>query len=34
MMQSGAITKCDSCGMEYRKERVQEKVREIKKCQG
>ncbi len=30
VMQSGGIAKCDSCGMEYTKERIQEKVQEIK----
>lgn len=30
VMQSGGVTRCESCGMEYTKERVQEKVQEIK----
>ena len=30
VMQSGGVAKCDSCGMEYTKERIQEKVQEIK----
>lgn len=30
VMQSGGVTKCDSCGMEYTKERIQEKIQEIK----
>lgn len=30
LMQSGGVAKCDSCGMEYTKERIQEKVQEIK----
>ena len=28
VMQSGGIAKCDSCGMEYTKERIQEKVQD------
>lgn len=30
VMQSGGVAKCDSCGMEYTKECIQEKVQEIK----
>lgn len=30
VMGSGGIAVCDSCGMEYKKERIQEKVQEIK----
>ena len=30
VVQSGGVAKCDSCGMEYTKERIQEKVQEIK----
>lgn len=30
IMQTGALVKCESCGMEYTKERMQEKVQEIK----
>lgn len=30
IMQSGGVAKCDSCGMEYTKERIQEKIQEIK----
>jgi len=30
VMQSGGLPKCDSCGMEYSKERIREKVQEIK----
>lgn len=30
VMQSGGVAKCDSCSMEYTKERIQEKVQEIK----
>lgn len=30
VMQSGGVAKCDSCGMEYTKERIHEKVQEIK----
>lgn len=30
VMQSGGVARCDSCGMEYTKERIQEKVQEIK----
>ena len=30
VVQSGGVAKCDSCGMEYTKERIQEKIQEIK----
>ena len=30
VMQSSGVAKCDSCGMEYTRERIQEKVQEIK----
>lgn len=30
VIQSGGVAKCESCGMEYTKERIQEKVQEIK----
>ena len=30
VMQSGGVARCESCGMKYTKERVQEKVQEIK----
>ncbi len=30
VMQSGGVAKCDSCGMEYTKERIKEKVQEIR----
>ena len=29
IMQTGALVKCESCGMEYNKERMQEKVQAV-----